>query len=177
MVILGIDPGSRHTGFGVVRRTGSRLEALAHGRLSTASATPAQRLFELFSGVDELVEKHRPDGAAIESLYHGVNSRSLIVLAQARGVILAALSRHGLEPREFSPAEVKSAVTGNGRADKRQVATMVELLLGLDRDPRPARASDVTDALAVALCYAQTQRLDRLIARSDAATSTPRPGR
>lgn len=165
MIILGIDPGSRHTGYGVVSREGTTLRALAEGRISPTSKEPAIRLVELSQGVDELVERWQPDKVAIESLFHGVNTRSLIVLAQARGALLAAIGRHGLTPREFSPAEVKSAVTGYGRADKQQVSQMVELLLGLRSKKR---AADATDALALAICCAQLHRMDRIQEQSDA---------
>ena len=159
MIILGIDPGSRHTGFGVVRRRGSILEAVAEGRLSPKADELPQRLLELALGVEELLERYRPEGVAIESLFHGINSRSLIVLAQARGAILASLGRHGVAPREFSPAEVKRTVTGNGRADKKQVARMVELLLGVNPG---GRSADAADALALAICYCQNYQTDRL---------------
>lgn len=97
--------------------------------------------------------------AVLESLYHGVNPRSLIVLAQARGALVLTLARRHLEVHEYSPAEVKSAVAGNGRADKEQVGRMVRLILGLGDEKLP---SDTSDALAVAICYAQRLRLDRL---------------
>ena len=99
---------------------------------------------------------------ALETPFHGLNSRSLIVLAEARGALLATLSGRGILLREYSPAEVKSAVTGNGRADKRQVAHMVKLLLALQGD---GWASDATDALALAICAAQRARLDTLVGR------------
>lgn len=158
--ILGLDPGSRFTGFGLIRRRGSRLECLAHGRiaLARAAALPA-RLAHLAREVEVLLRERQPDVAVLESLYHGVNPRSAIVLAQARGALLAALALHGLEIHEYSPAEVKTAVTGHGRADKRQVGHMVRLILGLGDERLPA---DASDALAVAICYAQRLRLDRL---------------
>lgn len=106
-----------------------------------------------------MLARRPPDLAALETPFHGMNARSLIVLAQARGALLAALAGSGLEIREYSPAEVKSAVTGNGRADKEQVARMVRLLLATAGD---GWASDATDALALALCCAQRLRLDRL---------------
>lgn len=160
MIVLGIDPGSRVTGFGVVRRDGSKLMVLGEGRITVPAASdPSMRLCALAGEVEKLVERYRPDAVVLESLFHGVNSRSLIVLAQARGAILAAIGRAGLTATEYSPAEVKRAVTGNGRADKTQVARMVRLLLGLDA---VARSADATDALAAAICFAQRQRLDAL---------------
>lgn len=131
-----------------------------HGRISLPTKTPlAERLVTLSDEVADLVKTHRPHVAALEALFHGVNPKSLIVLAQARGAILTSVCRSGLAIHEYSPAEVKSAVTGNGRADKRQVAKMVTLLLGL-HGRRPS--SDATDALAVAICFGQRARLDAL---------------
>jgi crossover junction endodeoxyribonuclease RuvC len=160
MLILGLDPGSLHTGFGLVEKRGSMLEAVEAGRISSPRdlAVPV-RLAHLFSGLGGLVERLRPDLAVLETPFHGMNSRSLIVLAEARGVLLACLAGRGIEIREYSPAEVKSAVTGNGRADKGQVARMVRLLLAARGD---GWASDATDALALAICCAQRLRLDRL---------------
>jgi len=158
MRILGLDPGSRFTGFGVIDRLGSRLEAVAFGRIALPAAAPlAARLAHLGREVESLVRREVPEMAVIEALYHGVNPRSSIVLAQARGALLVTLARLGLEVHEYSPAEVKTAVTGNGRADKQQVARMVRLMLGLGEQKL---AADTTDALAVAICFAQRQRLD-----------------
>lgn len=164
LVILGVDPGSRHTGWGVIERRGSRLVTLGHGRISPpVEAKLGERLVTLSDEVAALVECHQPHVAVLEALFHGVNPRSLIVLAQARGAILTSLCRSGLEVHEYSPAEIKSAVTGNGRADKQQVAKMVGLLLGLRaRDEERGPSPDATDALAVAICYGQRARLDDL---------------
>jgi len=160
MLILGIDPGSLHTGFGLVERNGSSLRVAEAGRLSCPRdlALPS-RLAHLAAGLEALLARCSPDLAALEAAFHGRSSRSLIVLAQARGALLAVLAGRGLEVREYSPAEVKSAVTGNGRADKSQVARMVRLLLAA---PGDGWASDATDALALALCCAQRLRFDRL---------------
>lgn len=160
MLILGLDPGSLHTGYGLVERHGSALRAVEAGRIScpkTLAVPP--RLAHLAACLGELLDRCRPDLAVLETPFHGMNSRSLIVLAEARGVLLAVLAGRGLEIREYTPAEVKSAVTGNGRADKDQVARMVRLLLAARGE---GWASDATDALAVALCCAQRLRLDRL---------------
>ena len=160
MLILGIDPGSRHTGWGVLLWQGDQQRLIADGRMSvSASVALPERLAELERGIETLVETHRPDAAAVETPYYGMNPRSLIVLAQARGAILATLARRGLTIVEYSPAEVKTAIAGNGRADKSEVARMVRLLLRLG-DER--RAADTTDAIAIALCCARRYRLDRL---------------
>ncbi|HZF09185.1 MAG TPA: crossover junction endodeoxyribonuclease RuvC [Thermoanaerobaculia bacterium] len=165
MLILGLDPGSLHTGYGLLEKRGSALGVLAVGRFSCPreQALPA-RLAHLVACLHELLERHHPDVAVVESPFHGMNARSLIVLAQARGALLATIAGHGVEVREYSPAEVKVAVTGNGRAGKDQVARMVRLLLSLGDEK--ALAADATDALALALCCAQRLRMDRLTATS-----------
>ena len=158
--ILGLDPGSRHTGYGLIEKHGSRLTALAHGRISCpARFSLPDRINRLTSQLEELLPEWKPQRVALETPFHGLNVRSLIVLAQARGALLATLGRHGLEIREYSPAEVKSSVTGHGRADKEQVAKMVTMILAL-RDQRVS--SDATDALAVAICCAQLQAFEKL---------------
>jgi crossover junction endodeoxyribonuclease RuvC len=159
--ILGIDPGSRHTGWGIVDARGSRLRALAWGRISPSARAPvATRLAELARGLLEVVQREQPDAAAVEEPYHGINPRSLIVLAEARGALLAVLGGLGIPIAEYPPATVKSAVTGSGRAEKEQVARMVHLLAGVPR--QPPLPLDASDALAVAICHAHRQRLDGL---------------
>jgi crossover junction endodeoxyribonuclease RuvC len=160
LLILGIDPGSLYTGYGLVRRRGSKIQALASGRihLSRKSAFP-ERLAKLSLRLDELLTEHRPDAVALESLFHGVNSRSLIVLAQTRGAILAKIAVRQIPVVEYSPAEIKQTVTGNGRADKKQMIRMVQILLSLHGDDL---ASDEADALAVAITCAQRQRFESL---------------
>jgi len=149
---------SQHTGWAFVERRGSKLVALDFGRISCERQSPLQdRLAHLTVELRRLLDGRRPDRAALEAPFHGPSSRSLIVLAQARGALLAVLGEQGVETAELSPAEVKVAVTGSGRADKTQVARMVRLLLTLSEGPL---ASDTTDALAVAICCVQRQRLD-----------------
>jgi crossover junction endodeoxyribonuclease RuvC len=161
LLILGLDPGSLHTGFGLIERRGSTLVLIEAGRISCPRALSLPlRLAHLAECLAGLLGRQLPDLAALESPFHGINSRSLITLAEARGVLLAGLAGRGVEIAEYSPAEVKSAVTGSGRAGKDQVAHMVRLLLGAAA--RPSLALDATDALAVALCCAQRLRLDSL---------------
>ncbi|HEV3455141.1 MAG TPA: crossover junction endodeoxyribonuclease RuvC [Thermoanaerobaculia bacterium] len=164
MLILGLDPGSWHTGFGLVARSGSAVTLVEAGRISCPRALglPA-RLAHLAACLAELVSRHSPDLAALETPFQGLNARSLIVLAEARGALLAVLAGRGIEIAEYSPAEVKSAVTGNGRADKMQVARMVKLLLGPSAGG--SLSADASDALALALCCAQRFRLDQLRTR------------
>lgn len=160
MRLLGLDPGSRYTGYGVVEQRGARLSALAQGRISLASTMPlALRLAKLMRELRTVIRTHEPDAAVLESLFRGVNTRSLIVLAQARGALLATVAAEGLEIREYAPAEIKSALTGHGRADKEQVSLMVRRILGLG-DLR--LSADASDALAAAICGAQRWRWDGL---------------
>ncbi len=160
MRILGLDPGSRFAGFGVIDRQGSRLTPVTQGRIVLPAKAPlAVRLAGLHRELNDLLSRFEPEAAVLESLFRGVNVRSLIVLAQARGVLLAAVASAGLEVHEYAPAEIKSAITGNGRADKDQVERMVRLILGLGAEKL---TPDASDALAAAICFAQRLRVDRL---------------
>jgi crossover junction endodeoxyribonuclease RuvC len=166
MLILGLDPGSRHTGYGLVELRGDRLHARAHGRISCPRQQPVpQRLHHIATRLAELLAEWSPEAVALESLFHGLNSRSLIVLAQARGALLTAAAASGVEIVEYSPAEVKAAVTGHGRADKVQVQRMVAMLLSV---PQRDLSADAADALALAICYAHRSHMDRLTRRLDA---------
>ncbi len=158
--ILGLDPGSRHTGFGVIDTCAGRLTPVRFGRISTRpKAELAVRLAELATQLDSLLDELRPSHAALETPFQGLNPRSLIVLAQARGVLLAALARRGLTIREYSPTQVKSAVSGYGRAAKAQVGHMVRQILALGPE---VPSEDAADALAVAICCANRSRLESL---------------
>ena len=161
--VLGLDPGSRTTGWGCVAVEGSRSRLLGCGCIEPPESAPLpQRLARLATELAALLEEWRPAVAVLEEPFHGVNSRSLIVLAQARGALLATLAAREVAIEEYSPAEVKSAVTGNGRAGKDQVARMVAMLLPAARD----LAADTSDALAVALCYASRRPLLRATGRA-----------
>jgi crossover junction endodeoxyribonuclease RuvC len=157
VLILGIDPGSRYTGYGFLRRHGQRLEAVQFGRLSTSTGGPlAVRLGTIAADLEELLADLPPAAVAIESTFLGMNPRSLVVLSQARGALLGVVGRRDIEVFEYTPAEVKSAVTGNGRADKDQVARMVRRILQL---PDESVSADATDALAIAICCAHRYAL------------------
>ena len=161
MRILGIDPGSVHTGYGLVAQDAQRIRAVAYGRIScSARESVPDRLARLATELAGLVERHRPDAAVLETPFHGLNSRSLVVLSQARGALLSVLGRRDLEIREYSPAEVKKTVTGSGRADKRQVSRLVCQELSISDEKL---SEDASDALAVALCYAHRRRMERLL--------------
>lgn len=149
--VLGIDPGSRVTGYGVIERRGGELRHVAHGCIRCGDAALPVRLQRIHSALAALIVEQRPDEAAVESVFVRRNVNSALVLGQARGVALLALAQGGLIPREYAPAQVKSAIVGNGRAEKRQVQHMVCALLGLSETP----AVDASDALAIALCHAR----------------------
>ena len=154
MRIFGIDPGSARTGYGCVERVGSRQRLIICGSLagSPRAAFP-DKLKAIHSGLVALLDRHRPDCVAVESIFHAKNVRSALKLGHARGVVLLAAAEAGLPVVEYAPAEIKRAVVGYGRAEKHQVQQMVKLLLGLDKPPTP---HDVADALAVAICHLQS---------------------
>ncbi len=152
MRVLGIDPGSRHTGYGIVDAVGSRTVLVDQGRFSCRSNHPLpDRLAFLADQTRQLVDRWSPEVAVLEKPFQGVNPRSLIVLSQARGALIVTLAQLGLAIEEYAPAEIKSAVAGNGRADKAQIERMVTILLSIREQPL---TPDAADALAVALCYA-----------------------
>ncbi len=135
------------------------------GRLSYSAKLPLwERLAALSRELEALVSEWQPQATAIESPFYGMNVKSLIVLAQARGAILAVIGGREIEVQEYSPATVKAAVAGSGRADKSQVSRMVHILLSLDPSQRSA---DQTDAMALALCFARRYRMDRIAARKN----------
>ncbi len=162
--ILGIDPGSAVTGYGVVEREGSALLHVAHGTLRPPrSSSLPERLAWIQSGIAEVVEAHEPTLAVVEKVFvRPSNPRSALVLGQARGAVLAALGAAGLRVDELTPQQVKAAVAGVGNASKDQVQRMVKRLLSLGRLP----AQDAADALAAAICRAHQGRLADLPARS-----------
>ena len=154
MRIFGIDPGSVRTGYGCIESSGSRWALHCSGAIvpPARSAFP-EKLQVIHLELLARLTDARPDCVAIESLFHGLNTRSAFALAHARGVMLLAVTQLGLPVVEYAPAEVKRAVVGFGRAEKPQVQQMVTMLLGLAAPPKPL---DVSDALAVALCHAHT---------------------
>lgn len=163
MRIIGIDPGSRATGFGIVEGAASRLVHVTHGVVRTRhGASLAERMAEIHRGVAAVVAQHAPEAAVVEQVFVAVNPRSAIVLGQARGAALAALAGAGLAVDEISAREVKQTVTGAGGAGKADVQAMVARLLGLPSVP----PTDAADALAVAICRARAGRLAALGVRS-----------
>jgi crossover junction endodeoxyribonuclease RuvC len=163
MRVLGIDPGTAATGFGVVQADGSRLRAVDHGVVVTpAGEAMEQRLAHIFQQVSLLIERHQPDAVALEDLYVGGNPRTVLSVGQARGAVLTACGLVGLSAAGHTPAEVKGTVCGYGRADKGQVQKMVQAILAL---PEPVTPDHASDALAVAICHAQVGRSRRLTSR------------
>jgi crossover junction endodeoxyribonuclease RuvC len=152
MVVLGIDPGTASTGYGVVASRGGRMVALDGGVIATAAGLPLERrLAAIHARVAALVDEHDPAAVAVEDLYFGVNVRSALAVGHARGVVLLAAGQRGVPCASYTPQQVKSSVCGSGRADKGQVQRMVQALLALAEPPRPDHAAD---ALAVAVCHA-----------------------
>ncbi len=150
MLVLGIDPGTASTGYGLVQSLGSRLEALGQGVIQTgAEVALERRLADIHARIGALLDEHRPDAVAVEELYFGANVRTAFAVGQARGVVLLAAGQRRIPSRSYTPQQVKSAVCGHGRADKSQVGRMVARLLGLAATPTPDHAAD---ALAVAIC-------------------------
>jgi crossover junction endodeoxyribonuclease RuvC len=164
MIVLGIDPGTASTGYGVVQSSGSRLSAVEEGVIETRPGIPLERrLADIHNRVGELLDRHGPDAMAIEELYFGANVRTAFAVGQARGVVLLAAGQRGIPSRSYTPQQVKGAVCGNGRAAKDQVGRMVARLLGLSAVPTPDHAAD---ALAVAICELNRAPLARAVARA-----------
>jgi len=155
MRILGIDPGSRITGFGVVDVNGPDLKYVAAGTIHTVKAGDmSERLKRIHDGIAEIVDAHKPDVLAVEEVFVAKNPKSALILGQARGVILCSGAIHELPVFEYAAREIKQALVGKGSADKSQVSHMVRVLLGLTQVP----ASDAADALACAICHGHTIR-------------------
>jgi crossover junction endodeoxyribonuclease RuvC len=154
VIVLGIDPGTARTGYGIVSREGSKLEMLDYGCIETIDDRPlAPRLLLIHEALTDLIESSRPGAVGVERLFLNKNVRTATAVGQARGVVLLAAAQHGLPILEFGPHEVKLAVTGYGRAPKDQVQRMVQMVLAMAELPRP---DDAADALAVAVCTAHT---------------------
>ena len=154
MIILGVDPGLRVTGFGVIRQQGSQLVYLSSGVIRTPVGTLPDRLKAILDGLNQVVAEHRPDQAAIEKVFVNVNPQSTLLLGHARGVAIAALVQNGVPVAEYTALQTKQATVGHGKADKAQVQAMVQRLLALSAMP----GTDASDALACAICHAHAQR-------------------
>lgn len=165
--ILGVDPGSQVTGYGVVERESARVRHVAHGTLRPPRRESlAQRLSRIHEGLTEILALYEPDVAVVEQVFVGMNARAALMLGQARGTVLAVLGGAALPVDELSSSEIKQAVVGTGRAQKAQVQHMVQRLLSLSELP----VQDAADALAAAICRAHQGTLASL-----GATRRPRP--
>jgi len=152
LIVLGVDPGSQRTGYGVVETDGRRHRLLEQGALVPGPRLPLpEKLRHIHAGITRLIERVRPEALAVEDVFHAANTRTALVLGHVRGVVLLAGAEAGVPVHEYPPATVKQQITGFGRAEKTQVAFMVTRLLALEAAAAPG---DATDALAVALCFA-----------------------
>jgi crossover junction endodeoxyribonuclease RuvC len=174
VIVLGIDPGSRRCGYGVVARERGRLRVLDSGVLVPGELPIPERLARILDGLGEVIRRAAPAEVSIEHVFAGVSPRSALVLGQARGVALAAAARAGLPVHEYQPSEVKLAFTGSGRASKEQMLRTARTLLGVDAD-----LSDEADAIAVAVCHLarRSARLAVAGARAADALARLRPAR
>ncbi|NLW60288.1 MAG: crossover junction endodeoxyribonuclease RuvC [Firmicutes bacterium] len=161
MLILGVDPGTALTGYGLVEQQGQRLTAQTYGTIRTAAGRPlAERLKQIYDRMTVLIQEYKPDVLVVEELFFNKNTRTALAVGQARGVILLAAAMQGLPVAEYTPLQVKMAVVGYGRAEKKQIQEMVRILLHLKATPKP---DDAADALAIAICYAHSWRRTRLL--------------
>ena len=159
MLILGIDPGTAIMGYGLIEKNGQRFTAVDYAcwRTGPEMAMP-ERLLKLYTLLNEFLHSHRPEHVAVEELFFNRNTTTALAVGQARGVVMLAAAQHGLPVFEYTPLQVKQAVVGYGKAEKQQVQMMVRALLSLQEVPKP---DDTADALAVAICHAQSFSLHR----------------
>ncbi len=166
MVILGVDPGSRVTGYGLVRTEGSRLYCLGYGGISVAGGSQTTglsgRLKQIYDQLSLILDQYSPAAMAVEDVFFAVNAKSALKLGHTRGVVLLLAAQFDIPLVEYSPTAVKKAVVGYGRADKGQIQSMVRTLLNLKREPQP---HDAADALAVALCHVFSRSRNRQLQR------------
>jgi len=154
MRILGIDPGYAILGYGVVDYIGNRFQVVHYGSITTnAKMDMPDRLCKLYGELGEIIKEYRPDEASVEELFFNSNAKTAIMVGQARGVAVLACAENGLKISEYTPLQIKQALVGYGRADKKQIQYMVKLLLNLEKVPKP---DDTADALAAAICHANS---------------------
>lgn len=160
MLVLGIDPGTAITGYGLVRYERGRETMVHYGVIRTSAALDMpRRLVKINREYNELLTVYNPDAVAVEELFHHKNAKTVITVAQCRGILLMSPAAREIEVAEYTPLQVKQAVTGYGNADKKQVQIMVQKILKLDAVPRP---DDAADALAIALCHVHSFRLGNI---------------
>ena len=160
MVILGVDPGTAITGYGILQSDGDTLQMMAYGAITTPSDWKmSQRLQHIYTELVALIRQHQPTDAVVEKLFFSKNVRTALSVGQARGVALLAAAQAGLTIHEYTPLEIKQAVVGYGRAEKTQIQQMVKMLLQLNFIPQP---DDAADALAIAICHAHSAKFTRM---------------
>ena len=157
MIVLGIDPGLARVGYGVIKKDGNRSTYISHGCITTDKGTESsgERLVHIYREINSLIDIHHPENVAMEKLFFSKNISSAMSVAEVRGVILLLCGLEGIPVEEYTPNQVKQAVTGSGRADKKQVQEMIKRLLHLPEVPRP---DDAADGLSIALCHIYTMR-------------------
>jgi len=162
MLVLGIDPGTAITGYGLVSKEGDALTLVDYGTITTPQQTTLpQRLQTIYRELGEIVSQHHPSVVAVEKLFFSKNVRTALSVGQARGVVLLAVADAGVPLHEYTPLQVKQSVVGYGRATKEQIQQLVKMLLGLDFIPQP---DDAADAIAVAICHIHSARLEAMLA-------------
>ena len=160
MRILGIDPGIAIVGYGVVDKEGNRYKTIAYDSVTTKAHTPLEdRLEKVYNGVCEIIKKYKPDAMSIEELFFNNNAKTALTVGQARGVIILAAVQNHIPVYEYTPLQVKQALTGYGRASKTQIQQMMKSMLGLTEIPKP---DDVADALAIAVCHGNSMRFNSI---------------
>ncbi len=159
MKILGIDPGYAILGYGVIEKIGNRFKVCDYGAITTEAGMPMrERLEYLYDSLREIIEREKPDVASIEELFFNTNAKTAILVGQARGVAVLACVKEGIEIEEYTPLQIKQALVGYGRAEKKQVQQMVKTILNLKEVPKP---DDTADALAAAVCHGHSADMNR----------------
>ena len=161
MIIIGIDPGYAIVGIGVVEYVGNKFRTLEYKAITTPAGMPTvERLKKIYTEMTMYIDKYKPDAVAIEELFFNSNQKTAINVAQARGVLLVAVANKNVPISEYTPLQVKQSVTGYGRADKKQIQSMVKMILGLNVIPKP---DDAADALALAICHAHSNKMNNML--------------
>lgn len=161
MIIIGIDPGYAIVGIGVVEYVGNKFRTFEYNAITTPAGMPTvERLKKIYTEMTMYIDKYKPDAVAIEELFFNSNQKTAINVAQARGVLLVAVANKNVPISEYTPLQVKQSVTGYGRADKKQIQSMVKMILGLNVIPKP---DDAADALALAICHAHSNKMNNML--------------
>ncbi len=164
MRIIGIDPGIAITGYGVIDKNANNYRPVGYGMVTTqAGLDTYKRLVRIYNDLMQIFQQYKPECAVVEELFFNKNTKTAMIIGQARGVAILAAANAGLDIHEYTPLQIKQAVVGYGRAEKKQVQIMVKLLLALDEIPKP---DDVADALAVALCHGSSCKMQSILDRS-----------